>query len=778
MSSAFAVNYDSLICIWSETGVLRRKITAHGGAPVWSIDISPDRSTLITGGGDGGLNTWSLSNSSPILSHRFTYQKKTPKFVTYMHSGALAVFMDGGDLLYYNQTHQHSPPTTMIVLRRLSSYCLMHISPDRKKLAFASQDGHVIIFQEELTGEKNHPSLQEVLDQKIIDSKIFSLQWLSGASLLVCGPRGALKLLNFKGNHLEIQAEFTLPLSKECWTTSALICSSLLVCGDRTGNIIVYRVNPSPSKMPRQILQRIHGRLGVQSLGISGDKILSTGRDGTLRYHRLLEDDSGEHLEPLHWKKMPMEWVSRSLRTDDDVYVLGFKEIEFMIYSTRLERLLLRMICGGGHRSWDCLFNDGEINFVCIKDKQVHTTENLSIKSSNSIIPGLHSKEIHSLGVLGTSSRHRVILTGSEDCSIRVSVLERRSRGFEIVPLDVYDGHISSIKTIEILDLNLNSCEETEILSRSLVFSGGGRAQLKVWEVRVDFTKEIITRDDVVGMQLTSFMLRGTDRDRRKFPNSGTSYFLDPETRFMDISAQFCRWDKNIVILFVACSDGFIRVIFYDVEKKIASLLVEISYYNRCVLKVHSFEIEGGMILVSMATDGFINLWDGDFIVRGALEDGTAGEGLEPFGRWRAHQSGINSYDFREDGTVFFIVSGGDDNKVSFSVFEVFGDCQKREVRTKGFWESSDTHSAQITGARFIPNDQLLTTAIDQRVVLYDYNYSNEKLSVAPIKIIQTFVSDLQGLTVCHNPENCDETLAFVYGQGVEVLLHEHKAYN
>lgn len=76
-----------------------------------------------------------------------------------------------------------------------------------------------------------------------------------------------------------------------------------------------------------------------------------------------------------------------------------------------------------------------------------------------------------------------------------------------------------------------------------------------------------------------------------------------------------------------------------------------------------------------------------------------------------------------------------------------------------------------LTGVRFIPKNQLLTSAIDQRVILYDYNYSNG-LTVEPKKILQTFVSDLQGLTVWSSD---NETLVFVYGQGLEVLLHEHE---
>ncbi|XP_063987430.1 tRNA (34-2'-O)-methyltransferase regulator WDR6 [Diachasmimorpha longicaudata] len=781
--SVISIGEDSVICVWSLTGVLRTKIMAHGGAPIWSIETSPDQSTILTGGGDGGVNIWrTTSLNPPSLIPLLTYETKTPKFVSYLNSGALVVFLDGGDLLLYdvpNQRQGSPSPQALMNLPRLKSYCLMQTSPDRKKIALASQDGHLIIYEAKTPGEDSNQHLQEVINQEVMNSKIFSLHWLSPVTILVCGSQGVLKVLDFSQKKLIISSEFTLPPSKECWTTAAIVSSSLLICGDRAGSIIVFDLSPSAPSAPKQTFPRIHGRLGVQSFGTSGGRIISTGRDGTLRYHKLLEDDSGEYLKPLHWRKMPMEWVSRSVNTEDDVYILGFKEIEFMIYSSRLDKLVLRVICGGGHRSWDCVFTDDVVNFVCIKDKQVHSLES-SVDSSRKIISGNHSKEVHTLAILPTASKHTIMMSAGEDCSIRVSALEQGKSGWEALPLDVYDGHISSIKKLEVLNL-----EMTEGVSRNLVFSAGARAQLKVWAVDLDTQRESLRGEDILGVELTSFMLKGTDRDRRKSSQAQEgSYCLDPETRFMDLSAQRCPQDQNLVVLLVACSDGFIRAFGYDIQGMNLFLVTAIPYKNQCILNVHLFADENGWIMVSMATDGLIRFWDVDFVgerilrgkgALGADGDGLEGEKLQPFQNWNVHRSGINCYDFLKKGGEYFLASGGDDNHICVWAFQLLGESGERKMTITQAYTCWEIHSAQITGIKFMPHNQLLTAGIDQIVVLHDYYFWNGHLDMQPRKVIQTCVSDLQGLTICENPENSDDTIAFLYGQGMEVLLHQYE---
>lgn len=109
---------------------------------------------------------------------------------------------------------------------------------------------------------------------------------------------------------------------------------------------------------------------------------------------------------------------------------------------------------------------------------------------------------------------HCLFISGGEDCSLRVS------RGVQLISgngiedfetLTIVNGHISSIKCLAILNI-----ENTELFCKNLIFSGGGRAQLKVWQLNMKLKNGELLRDNLTCKLLESFMLRGTDKERKK----------------------------------------------------------------------------------------------------------------------------------------------------------------------------------------------------------------------------------------------------------------------
>lgn len=767
-----SIGEDSLICIWSLDGQLCNKIIAHGGATIWSIDVSQDETTIFTGGADGAVNSWPFnSGEKSELTPWLSYPNRTPKFVNYLDSGSPIVFIDGGELLTYDPGN--SEVKSQILLTRYESYCIMQLSPSRKLIAFASKSGDLTVYQEI---NNNEWKLQKIIDQKVVESKIFSLQWLDEDMILLCADRGALKIVKLVDKkRVDVFSEYTLPPNKECWTTAAIYINNILICGDRAGSVFVFNFD----KNPQQIFFKIHGRLGVQSFGYLGNKLVSTGRDGTLRFYKVHKNPStcAITLQILHWKKMPMEWGSKIIKTKNDTFILGFKEIEFMIYSCRLDRLILRLVCGGGHRSWDCIFKNNSFNFVCIRDKKVHILNNPSCFLSNSIIPGYHTKEIHSLSFVPTSSKHQIVMSGSEDCTIRISTMRRNNFDkFDLVPLGTFDGHVSNVKSIKIVNLL-----EDDKVTKNLVFSGGGRAQLFVWEINVRTDQEVICVEDVTMVELTSFMLHGTDKDRRRImQNQAEDYVMNPETRFMDISIFTSINDKNTIILFVACSDGFVRVFTYNVKTNVIFLSTELTYMNRCIIKIHTFLHGDKLILVTMATDGKINFWDMSLIVDDILsqkDDYCFFENnvVEPFGGWTGHQSGINSFDIKKwTNDEYFFISGGDDNNLNFNVFKIISSqSEEFSIECIAEWSSSTAHSAQITGLKFLGNESILSVAIDQKLITHNWTYDDGILNVKIGKNEPFFIADVQGLEL--NEQNSNENkindiIACAYGQGLAMI--------
>ena len=94
------------------------------------------------------------------------------------------------------------------------------------------------------------------------------------------------------------------------------------------GSIFIYQLQ-SNSRDPLQTFKKIHGRLGVQSCTIMNSNLITTGRDGTLRFYTFCNTNNSSNsiVEFLYAKNMPMDWVSKLLRIQNGYYVLGFKEV-------------------------------------------------------------------------------------------------------------------------------------------------------------------------------------------------------------------------------------------------------------------------------------------------------------------------------------------------------------------------------------------------------------------------------------------------------------------
>lgn len=151
-----------------------------------------------------------------------------------------------------------------------------------------------------------------------------------------------------------------------------------------------------------------------------------------------------------------------------------------------------------------------------------------------------------------------IFISGGEDCTLRVSSI---CESFENKPhvvfhnLGNFDGHLSGIKCISTIKLK----KPDDLISKYLVFSGGGRAQLKIWEIRIK-DKDWISSTDLSCLDIKSHMLYGQDQYRRKpWQEPKQSYIIEPETRYMDICTHYSSENANHVLVFIACADGYLR---------------------------------------------------------------------------------------------------------------------------------------------------------------------------------------------------------------------------
>lgn len=151
---------------------------------------------------------------------------------------------------------------------------------------------------------------------------------------------------------------------------------------------------------------------------------------------------------------------------------------------------------------------------------------------------------------------YNIFISGGEDCTLRISYIEKGSvkNLYVLENLGIFDGHLSGIKCISVIELHKS-------VFQYLVFSGGGRAQMKVWGINVesninfDFSELLHASCSDVN----SHMLYGQDQYYKKHWQETKSCILEPETRYMDIYAYYPSKKLNYVLVFIACADGYLR---------------------------------------------------------------------------------------------------------------------------------------------------------------------------------------------------------------------------
>ncbi|XP_046616157.1 WD repeat-containing protein 6 isoform X1 [Neodiprion virginianus] len=781
-----SIGEDSLVCIWTKRGTLINKIEAHHGAPIWSIDVSEDGNTIITGGGDGAVHVWPLRANTNFVTKIIPLESSNdvPKHIGLLNSTSMVIITQTGKMLTHNK--ESGLKEVSLDTTKYASYIVMQISPDRKRVSLASLNGYLTLYED----NSETRCLQRVLEQKIMDSKVLSMHWLNEDSLLVCGLEGCMKTVKIVQGSALVISNHLLPQSRERWTTAAVVHENLLICGDRAGSIHLFRIGDvgidnlltdqtnSCHIHPFQSLLKIHGRLGVHSCKIIEDKLLTTGRDGTLRFYKLQKIDGQKTISPLQIDKMPMDWVSITLKTCTDLYVLGFKEVDFVLYSTAHQRVLLRIRCGGGHRSWDYVLNDGNFYFTYIRDKQIHVAKcEPNFLATLAVENGFHTKEVYCIQPIPTSIGHNILISGGEDRILRVTHINGcgsdSNNNQKFTSMALLSGHISSIKTLSLINL-----QNTAECTRNLIFSGGGRAQLKVWLISLTFEKNAVHVGNLTCVELASHMLRGTDQQQRKSlqQESYQCHYMDPETRYMSINAYRIPRKPNFILLLLGCSDGFLRIFSYDIETRNISTRTAIPYYNRCILMTHLFNYEENLIALTMATDGIVNFWCLNDVVDDIVEDLPDKDKLVskipilPFAKLKLHQCGINSYDLKMlKESLFILATGGDDNLLCLVVFEIKSENGVLSLHKIRKWNSASSHSTQVTGLILNESGSLFSVGIDQKVLTFNYRYDDIKLIVSLVHDTITSVADVQGMTMCY-ANDVDSTLLCTYGKGFELI--------
>uniref|UniRef100_A0A8D0L367 tRNA (34-2'-O)-methyltransferase regulator WDR6 n=1 Tax=Sphenodon punctatus TaxID=8508 RepID=A0A8D0L367_SPHPU len=630
------------------------------------------------------------------------------------------------------------------------------------------------------------------------------LHWLE----VSCSPPGGV-------TEVSVERRYLLPLCKQRWHTSVAFLpqGGLLVCGDRRGSLLLLACSLAPGSNtkekreaesdaalavpalpckgaepgldgeprlegPTSLLFGLHGKLGVTSVTCHGDFIYSTGRDGCYRQLQV----QGQQLQVL-WKQRPckgLEWLEQvRFAPDGSLWGLGFQASDFVLWSPSSSEALLRVPCGGGHRSWSysrCFSSEA---FAYIKSGDVLVYRRGAAPPRQRVLKeSLHGRELTCVCHVGTvtTAGHgavSVLVTGSEDTKVNVLAFGEQSRS--VTQLAAISDHISSVRALAVTSPVQQGADG---LSATL-FSAGGRAQLECYQLLL---RSDCSASGGVACQLIHVASHRLDEHWDCKKNRHKLIKMDPETRYMAVVV-VAGANAPSLFLAAACSDGSVRL-FQLLEPAQRLLLVAESFHHRrCVLKVQTFthQLPGGArrhFLCSAATDGSIAFWDlSATLDRAAAAVEAGSREMQPLALGapatiQAHSCGVNSLRVQKTAAGRYLVaSGSDDGSIHICAVSVEpgsaappGGSAGAGIRVLRQLSRQRAHAAHVTGLWFLRPDLLLSASVDQRLTLWrlqEGGLAFQGSRLCPVADVAALECWEAGEQSCH---------CVVCGQGLEIL--------
>lgn len=664
------VGEDGNIISWSLTrGEMLKSNMGNNGSAVWSV-VKLEDEVVLTGGGDGSIARWDFGDQEVATTLDCRLSK--PRVVKCIMKGRVLIIGDDGDLVSYNMNSNRV--CTLYTDTSLSSYSLLSVSKDT--VVMCGLTGQVVAAKLRLSDDVD--MLEWITKKHVIEGKIFACA-VYGEQLLVNGCEGKLVLVERTQGELLVRGVGHLPDMKQRWFTVATVWNDMWVVGDRCGGLHTFTLQTEGKLLMMQSLPKLHGKMGVTDLKVVNDVLWSAGRDGFLRSYCMVEGDkSVTMLQALH---VGYDWVAGISLAWGELAIYVWHGANILMRTVRGNIELGRHECGGGHRSWDITDQDGEGKLVYIKEREV-LVGSLWSREKKMLLPGGHIQQVNVVKFVKFGN-DQFLVTGGEETIIRIYKVEKVCK-----EVAVLRGHLSSIKCLAVRDVG----------EKMLLISGGGRAELRVWGLEI-MKKELLCSD------LGSSLLRGTDKQKKKpWRLAQQECVVDSETRYLSVDT---RWEKEKqkLMIYLACSDGHIRVLSYCTDVKSLEVVRQIEYHTHCVLQV---QVVSTMVLTA-TTGGLLSVWDRKMI--------ATNEKVRPIAEAVLHQSGVNCMSITGlGGEKWLVVTGGDDQNLVLTNLEVTDSGVELHI----VWCSDGGvgHTAQLTGVRVI-GEWVITTSVDQRVVLW-----------------------------------------------------------
>ena len=280
--------------------------------------------------------------------------------------------------------------------------------------------------------------------------------------------------------------------------------AGLIIVGSRNGGFAVYdRITVLESSEVERIeasffIRKLHGPDAItaivelpearRSSKVSMTYILTTERNGSYAIHKLSQPEEREgptleiQLETVHISYPPFGPMVEGAFFDasDDLVLYGFRSKQFVVWNESKQREMMRVECGGAHRSWayspSGTTGASQASFMWTQASKLHLYSQQDMPF-HVLQDGGHGREIKAVAVssfVGNDSAEPVQLlaTGAEDTTIRIMAYVDQGEGRRFSTRGAFKKHSTGL-----LDLKWSECGD-------YLFSSGGVEEFFVWRIR------------------------------------------------------------------------------------------------------------------------------------------------------------------------------------------------------------------------------------------------------------------------------------------------------
>ncbi|RKF78538.1 putative WD repeat-containing protein [Golovinomyces cichoracearum] len=453
--------------------------------------------------------------------------------------------------------------------------------------------------------------------------------------------------------------------------TSAEVVNGLLLLGSRSGYLTIYY--PEQPEMPLEVCKAtgknnedaITSIIPIASARQDSrtEYFVTTCRNGTYSIFSIglssTKDDKSSLIQIVHCGEPPFgPMIESAWFQNQELFLYGFKGKCFIVWNETNQSEIVRVDCGGAHRSYAYTPSDDKKGgyLIYTKASKLHIFSH-KFPSHQVLKNGGHGREIKSCAI---SEDNKLMATGAEDTLIRI---------WKIYADEVQDR---KFQCLSVLRRHTTGIQQLQWIGSKFLFSSGGNEEFFIW------TTHSIPNFGV-GLVCEAFCpSQSEDKDLR--------------ITCFDVALSPDSQTPNEILLSLGYSDSTFCSYRYSFHRGFIRTAMG-RYTSSCITQIRNICILANQIcLITATTDGVLAIWNSNTTEIETSSDYSL-HSFKLLSAKKVHQSSIKSFDMHLINENLVVLTGGDDNAISISIYD-----RLDLGRKPSSFLLDSAHAAAITG--------------------------------------------------------------------------------